>query len=70
VHQLWQNETLIFCLVLVLKVFLHHSRVAKVTLDKIQKVMHYKSATKGAKLHRIDFNEECKSTFHQEGYIP
>jgi hypothetical protein len=53
-----------------LKVFLHHSRVAKVTLDKIQKVMHYKSATKGAKLHRIDFNEECKSTLHQEGCIP
>jgi hypothetical protein len=49
------------CLALELKVYLHHSRVAKISLDTIHKVIQFKAATAGSKLHVMNFKEDCKS---------
>jgi hypothetical protein len=61
VRKLWQSNTLILCLALELKVYLHHSRVAKISLDTIHKVIQFKAATAGSKLHVMNFKEDCKS---------
>jgi hypothetical protein len=67
VHKLWHNNILILCIGLELKVYLHHSRVAKISLDAIHKVVQLKAATAASKLIVMKFTENCKSAVTREG---